>query len=100
MPSATACARVLTPKVSWMSWTSVLTVRSESWRLLAIVRVSAPPARSFRTSILRGSMTSPFSRLRVGDSTCSPAAAARTLATSSSAVRPSWGSVAFTFGDE
>ena len=53
MASATACARVLTPKVSWMSWTSVLTVRSESWRSLAIVRVSAPPARSFRTSILR-----------------------------------------------
>ena len=32
MASATACARVQTPKVSWMSWTSVLTVRSESWR--------------------------------------------------------------------
>jgi hypothetical protein len=30
MPSATACARVPTPKVSWMSCTSVLTVRSES----------------------------------------------------------------------
>jgi hypothetical protein len=29
--------------------------------------------------------------LRLGDSTCRPAAAARTLATSSSAVKPSWG---------
>jgi hypothetical protein len=75
-PSATACALVIVPRVNWMSWMSVLTVRSESCSFRAIARVFAPVARSFRTSMLRGSRIWPSRRLRLAASTCRPAAAA------------------------